>query len=72
MPTENQDLTQFKELLIKLTEPTENEKDSLKLYLEQYGINLLNHLDQVDLPLPLLEKLDAIRILIADSKEVNE
>ena len=69
MPTENQELKQFTELLIKLTEPNESEKEILNLYLEQYGLNLFDHLDLVDLSLPILEKLDAIRILITASKE---
>lgn len=69
MPTENQELKQFKELLIKLTEPNESEKEILNLYLEQYGLNLFDHLDLVDLSLPILEKLDAIRVLITASKE---
>ncbi|ODA40127.1 hypothetical protein [Desulfosporosinus sp. BG] len=69
MPTENQELKQFKELLIKLTEPNESEKEILNLYLEQYGLNLFDYLDLVDLSLPILEKLDAIRILTTASKE---
>ncbi|SHH09446.1 hypothetical protein [Desulfosporosinus lacus] len=69
MPTENQELKQFKDLLIKLTEPNESEKEILNLYLEQYGLNLFDHLYLVDLSLPILEKLDAIRILITARKE---
>ncbi|MDO0824052.1 hypothetical protein [Desulfosporosinus nitroreducens] len=69
MPTENQEFEKFIELLIRLTEPSDIEKERLRLYLGQYGIDLFAHLDQVDLSLPLLEKLDAIRILISASKE---
>ncbi|KUO71674.1 MAG: hypothetical protein APF81_22820 [Desulfosporosinus sp. BRH_c37] len=69
MPTETQELKQFKELLIKITDPNESEKEILKLYLEQYGITIFDHLDLVDLSVPILEKLDAIRILITASKE---
>lgn len=69
MPTENQEFEQFIELLIRLTEPSDIEKERLNLYLDQYGIDLFAHLDQVDLSLPLLEKLEAIRILITASKE---
>ncbi|HBV88469.1 MAG TPA: hypothetical protein DEF42_17940 [Desulfosporosinus sp.] len=69
MSTDNQEFEQFIELLIRLIEPSDIEKESLRLYLRQYGIHLFAHLDQVDLSLPLLEKLDAIRILISASKE---
>lgn len=69
MPTENQEFEQFIELLIRLTEPSDIEKERLRLYLGQYRIDLFAHLDQVDLSLSLLEKLDAIRILISASKE---
>lgn len=69
MPTENQEFEQFIELLISLTEPSDIEKERLRLYLGQYRIDLFAHLDKVDLSLPLLEKLDAIRILISAGKE---
>lgn len=66
------EINDFIEILVKLLEPTEGEAKELKSCVHEFGIDIFNHLDYVDLPLEQLEKLDAIRILISNGKEGNQ
>ena len=53
------------ELLIQIVEPEENELEELKDCVELFGTEIFNNLDYVDLPVKELDKLNALRLLIA-------
>lgn len=64
-----QELDEFTEILVKLIGSTEDEAQELKRCVNEFGIDIFENLDHVDLPLEQLEKLDAIRILISGNQE---
>ncbi|AFM01483.1 hypothetical protein Desde_3192 [Desulfitobacterium dehalogenans ATCC 51507] len=67
-----QELNEFSELMVKLIGPTVDEAQELRRCIDDFGADIFNHLDRINLPLEQLEKLDAIRILISGRKEDNQ